>query len=168
MPVVVKFPKDTRVQEGESVWFQVEVRGSPQPKVTWYHNGEEVEADYSKELSEDGSLTMPSAEAKHSGVYQLVAVNKAGRVERKVNLTVDSDGATMNMSSAPKTGILRARISLSMLGSHVEKNHGGNNRGFRDEYQVILTCSLFLEHSVLLSRNMIITEGVRIPSTGSV
>ena len=59
--------------------FQV---GTPGPKLTWYHNGEEVMADYSKELAENGSLTMPSAELKHSGVYQLVAVNPAGRAER--------------------------------------------------------------------------------------
>ena len=59
--------------------FQV---GTPRPKLTWYHNGVEVMADYPKELAEDGSLTMPSAELKHSGVYQLVAVNPAGRAER--------------------------------------------------------------------------------------
>ena len=133
VPVIVKFPKDTRVQDGESVLFQVEVRGSPQPKVTWYHNGEEVVGDYSKELLEDGSLTMPSAEAKHSGVYQLVAHNMAGRVEREVKLTVDSEHTSMKTSSALKTP---ASIPVPMLGSHVEKNHSRNNRGFRDQYQV--------------------------------
>ena len=43
-------------------------------------------ADYSKELAEDGSLTIPSAELKHSGVYQLVAVNSA---DREVMLSVE-------------------------------------------------------------------------------
>ena len=34
---------------------------------------------------------MPSAETKHSGVYQLVAVNSAGRVEREVKVTVQGE-----------------------------------------------------------------------------
>ena len=84
--MIQQFPEDTRVQEGERVVFRVRVTGSPQPKLTWYHDGVEVKGDYSKELAEDGSLTMPSAETKHSGVYQLVAANKAGSVEREVKL----------------------------------------------------------------------------------
>ena len=66
--------------------------GVPQPKLRWYHDGEEVVADYSKELAEDGSLTMPSAETKHSEVYQLVAVNKAGSSEREMKLFVKKEG----------------------------------------------------------------------------
>ena len=140
-PVIVRFPRDTRVQEGEGVLFQVEVTGTPQPKLTWYHNGEEVRTDYSKELAEDGSLTMPSAELKHSGVYQLVAVNLAGRVERELKLSVESED--IPSSSAPKTAIPQgAAVPVHQLGNHVEKNHGRNNRGFRDEYQVPSPCLL--------------------------
>ena len=132
----MRFPRDTRVQEGEGVLFQVEVTGAPQPELTWYHNGEEVVSDYSKELAEDGSLTMPSAETKHSGVYQLVALNPAGRVEREVKLVVDSENEVVS-SSTPKPSLSQARVPVSQLANHVEKNHSGNNRGFKDEYQVI-------------------------------
>ena len=136
-PKITKFPEDKHVIEGEKVVLKVKVTGIPQPKVTWYHNGEEVEADYSRELSEDGSLTMPSAEGKHSGVYQLVAVNKSGRVKREVKLTVDSEDTTTRPSD-PKTGVLLASVPVSMLGNHVKENHSKNNSVFRDEYQVIL------------------------------
>ena len=128
------FPEDTHVQEGEGVLFQVEVTGVPRPKLRWYHDGEEVVADYSKELSEDGSLTMPSAETKHSGVYQLVAVNSAGRVEREVKLSVRGENdvpvVKQAVASVPS-------VPVSQLGNHVEKNHSRNNKGFNDEYQVI-------------------------------
>ena len=74
--MITLFPDDKQVLVGEEVVFRVKVTGVPVPELTWYHNGEELVADYSKDLAEDGSLTMPSAE--HSGVYQLVAVNRAG------------------------------------------------------------------------------------------
>ena len=133
-PVIVEFPEDSYAQEGEGVMFRVRVTGSPQPKLTWYHDGVEVKADYSKELAEDGSLTMPSAETKHGGVYQLVAVNPAGRVEREVKLTVAVEGQSRPASERPAMAL--AAIPVSQLGNRVEKNHSRSNKGFNDEYQV--------------------------------
>ena len=45
---------------GEGVLFQVKVTGSPPPKLVWYHNGEDVVADYY-------CLTMPPVEVQHTG-----------------------------------------------------------------------------------------------------
>ena len=64
--LIAMFPEDKQVLEGEEVVFKV--TGFSQPKMTWYHNREEVVADYSQDVAEDGSLIMPSAELKHSGV----------------------------------------------------------------------------------------------------
>ena len=116
--------------------FQVEVTGTPQPKLTWYHNGEEVRADYSKELTEDGSLTMPSAELKHSGVYQLVAVNSAGRVEREVKLSVESESVEAKNVPAYETVPMGDAIPVAMFGDHVEQRHARSNKPFKDEYEV--------------------------------
>ena len=74
--------------------------GVPAPKRTWYHNGEEVVVDAFKELAEDGSLTVSSIETKHSGVYKLVAVNSAGRMEKEVNLFVEQE--TQQPMNAPQ------------------------------------------------------------------
>ena len=122
--------------------FQVEVTGTPQPKLTWYHNGEEVWADYSKELAEDGSLTMPSAELKHSGVYQLVAVNPSGRVEREVMLSVESENVEANNVHAYETVPMCDAIPVAVFGDHVEQRHARNNKPFKDEYEVrlVLCC----------------------------
>ena len=149
-PDIVKFPEAVHVMEGEKVVFQVEVTGAPEPKVMWYHNGEEVVGDYSKEMSEDGSLTMPSAEAKHSGVYQLVAHNMAGRVKREVKLTVqvveDKIGRSTPQPQRQTTG---TALPVASFGNHVEKNHTGQNQAFKDEYQVYrVTNGRF--HQVLL------------------
>ena len=116
--------------------FQVEVTGSPQPKLRWYHDGEEVVADYSKELGDDGSLTMPSAESKHSGVYQLVASNKAGSMEREVKLTVDKEGGEAADDPSYDTVALSGAIPVAIFGNHVEQKHSKNNKPFKDEYEV--------------------------------
>ena len=119
--------------------FQVEVSGVPQPKLTWYHDGVEVVADYSTELSEDGSLTIPSAETKHSGVYQLVAVNPEGRVEREVKLSVDSEGAEVEHDPSYETvPAVTGPVPVQLFGNHVEQRHSKNNKPFKDEYEVSL------------------------------
>ena len=95
--------------------FQVEVSGAPHPELVWYHDGVRIVADYSMELAEDGSLTMPSAELKHSGMYKLVASNPAGSVEREVRLVVEEEG---RKRPAPEREL--APVPVNKLGSHVE------------------------------------------------
>ena len=115
--------------------FQVTVTGSPQPKLTWYHNGEEVVADYSRELAEDGTLILPSTEARHSGTYQLVAQNPAGRREREVRLFVEAED-TQQRPATTKPAMRHSAVPVAMFGSHVEQNHTKNNRHFTQEYEV--------------------------------
>ena len=132
--MIQEFPKDAHVTEGESVYFRVQVSGVPPPNLVWYHNGQEVVADYSTELGEDGSLKFPSAEARHTGVYQLVAINSAGSMEKEVKLFVHAEGqATPSMSRR----VLQLKpIPVSDFGKYVADNHASNNRGFRDQYMV--------------------------------
>ena len=138
-PAIVEFPGGTHVVEGERVELQVRVAGSPETKLMWYHDGEEVVADYSTELAENVTLTLPSAEARHRGVYQLVAENTAGRVEREVELDViveeeekTQDGQVM----PPPPKIEFGAVPVAMFGEHVEKNHASVNKGFNEEFQV--------------------------------
>ena len=116
----------------------MKVSGTPQPTLTWYHSGDKVEADYSRELAEDGSLTLPSVEARHSGTYKLVAQNSAGRREKEVKLIVLSENAQPNAqpNTSSSTVTLKA-VPVSMFGNRVEQNHARGNRGFRDEYEVM-------------------------------
>ena len=133
-PKITKFPEDKHVLEGEKVVFKVRVTGSPQPKLTWYHDGQEVKSDYSMELGDDGSLTMPSTETKHSGVYQLVTRNKVGSVEREVKLFVKKEGAPSPYVA--RKHITFSPIPLDQFGEYVAQCHANDNREFRDHYTV--------------------------------
>ena len=93
--------------------------GTPQPKV-----------------AEDGSLTTPSAELKHSGVHQQVAkaVNSAVKVEKEVKLSVESE----NVEADKDTVAMGDAVPVAMFGDHVEQRHAQNNKAFKDEYDVRL------------------------------
>ena len=132
----MQFPEDTHAVEGEGVMFQVKVTGTPMPKLTWYHNEEVVLADYSRELEEDGTLTFPSAETKHSGMYKLVAENHVGRKEKEVWLFVKEENTQDEVAPA-KPATHFSAIPVEVFGSHVEKNHCKNNQGFINEYEVM-------------------------------
>ena len=133
-PVILKFPADKHAREGERVVLRVKVSGVPQPKLTWYHDGVEVTPDYSRDLAEDGTLSMPSSEAKHSGVYKLLAVNRAGSMEKEVKLFVKREGE-------PSPFVARKQITFSPVpvdsfGQYVASGHANDNRVFRDQYTV--------------------------------
>ena len=137
VPKIEEFPEELEVMEGERVSFGVRVTGTPDPKLIWYHNGVEVVPDYSRELAEDGTLSMPSAETKHSGVYQLVAHNPGGRAEREVRLTVrEEEEEKKGVSAAPEL-IPSTGLPVALFGNFVEQCHSSQNQAFQDQYQVI-------------------------------
>ena len=141
-PVILEFPEHSHMVEGQPVELHVRVSGSPVPKLTWYHNGEEVLADYSMELAEDGSLSLPSAETRHGGVYQLVAENTAGRVEREVELHVTMETEECQASGSQSVVKFEA-IPVAMFGGHVQNSQFNNNEGFRKEYEVCIISNIF-------------------------
>ena len=122
--------------EGEAVVFTVKVTGVPTPSLTWYQDGRELVMDYSVEMTDDDCLTLPSAELKHSGVYQLVAVNKAGRVERQVSLSVRQEG--QSLGHKPEIQTCFSPIPIEEFGDYVVKGHFNDNQGFVDRFAVSL------------------------------
>ena len=121
-PVIEEFPEDIDVVEGESVTLQVRVTGVPTPTLTWYHNGQEVVADYSTELREDDSLFIPSSELRQAGNYRLVVRNKAGKVDQSVKVHVNKLSVT--------------GIPVAEFGDFVSENHASDNKGFVKRFNV--------------------------------
>ena len=125
--------------------FRVKVSGVPVPELAWYHNGEEVMA---KELAEDGSLTIPSAEIKHSGVYRLVAVNRAGRMEREVKLFVRKDQQPKHI---PKKEHQFKPIPVEIFGDYISECHANDNMDFNDQYNVSISPLLSIAIQFIMS-----------------
>ena len=150
-PEITMFPEDTEVTERRAVLFAVSVTGLPAPKMTWYHDGEEVAEDHSIEVTDDGYLMVPCAELRHSGVYQLVAVNKAGRAERQVTLTVREEEHTVPYM--PDEGVTLSPIVVEQFADHVANCHFNSNKSFEDQFNVrVIECeSLLYMRSCLIA-----------------
>ena len=116
--------------------LQVRVTGVPTPTLTWYHNGQEVAADYSTEL-QGGRLVICSVEMKHSGGYQVVATNTAGRDERITKLTVSTDTKQVLYENIP---LSLKPVAVDKFGEFVSLNHKMNDKGFKAQYSVSISC----------------------------
>ncbi len=116
--------------------FKVVVSGKPVPTLTWYHDDTKIISDYSQEILDDGSLHLPSAEVKQSGVYKLEARSTAGSVQQQVKLTVQVDrDRTPDFGG---TAVTFAPVPVNEFGEYVVQNHTNNNQGFRDQF--IVSC----------------------------
>ena len=136
------------------MYFRIKVSGEPQPTVTWYHDGEPVRADYAREIKSDGSLTIPSTELKHSGVYKAVAVNIHGSEEREIKLMVNEETGASTASAVGEVVSSRP-IPIPEFGKYVAELHSNSNQPFKDLYQVGLheaTCLfvIFYFHSTYM------------------
>ena len=119
------------------MYFRIKVSGEPQPTVTWYHDGEPVRADYAREIESDGSLTIPSTELKHSGVYKAVAANSHGYEEREIKLMVNEETGASTASAIGEVVFFRP-IPIPEFGKYVAELHANSNQPFKDLYQVRL------------------------------
>jgi hypothetical protein len=139
------FPSDAAVIEGEGLYFKIEVSGEPQPSVTWYHDGEPIWEDYAREIESDGSLTIPSVELKHSGVYKAVAANEYGSEEREVTLAVRREDESCEADEREDQAVSSRPIPVLELGKYVAELHANSNQPFIALYKVcrlVVMCCL--------------------------
>ena len=144
-PEIEEFPTETNAIEGEGVFFEVVVRGYPQPSLTWYHQDTLLTPDYSLELLQDGSLSITSSELKHSGVYKLCAKNCRGSAEREVKLTVRQE--QQEAAAVDRERVQVRPVPVAEFGEYVATNHSDSNKCFKIQYTVEL-CYLYANHII--------------------
>ncbi|XP_057331161.1 obscurin-like isoform X6 [Microplitis mediator] len=75
-------PRSQQIEEGAPLVFNIEVDGSPFPKVTWFKDGEEIKPDdhVKIETQPNGStkLTIEKCTPTDSGAYKIIAKNNNG------------------------------------------------------------------------------------------
>lgn len=82
--------KPVIVKAGKPIKLDVDVKGEPAPKVTWFHKDKEitepnvdvVNVDYNTKFS------ITDSKRKNTGVYKIRAVNEHGQDEAEVEITV--------------------------------------------------------------------------------
>ena len=132
-----EFPEDATAVEGNKVLLPVKIIGSPQPTLTWYHDNTRLGNDYAYEISSDGSLTIITAEMRHSGTYRLVATNSEGTVEKQFSLKVITEDEDEEPSLAATAEMIKSRpVPVAEFGQYVSQNHANSNNEFIALYKV--------------------------------
>ncbi|KAJ8950645.1 hypothetical protein NQ318_010845 [Aromia moschata] len=93
-PRIIKHLKDTTVEEGATLYLEVEVDGCPPPTVKWLRNGREVSADARIKISRDTqreetfNLKVDLIKYEEQGEYEVFVTNALGTVSSKSTVTV--------------------------------------------------------------------------------
>ena len=135
-PLFEEFPEDATAVEGNKVLLPVKIIGSPKPTLTWYHDNTHLGNDYAHEISSDGSLTIITAEMRHSGTYRLVATNSEGTVEKQFSLKVINEEDEEPPLAATAEVIKTRPVPVAEFGHYVSQNHANSNNGFTTLYKV--------------------------------
>ncbi|XP_022336470.2 contactin-like [Crassostrea virginica] len=70
---------DQHVDKGSQLTWRCEAMGYPQPRYTWYKNGQILKPDLDSDYMITGNvLTIPNVNTRHSGMYQCAATNVHG------------------------------------------------------------------------------------------
>lgn len=115
----------------------VSVHGNPPPSLTWYRDTKSIVSDGTVEVSEDGTLSIPSMEARHIGNYKLVAENEHGSCEAEMELFLESE-ETPNLRRALSMSLIidSAPVPLASLEEYVASHHRKCNDPFQHEFLV--------------------------------
>ena len=86
--------KDRSIEDGSAARFDVRVLGQPNPKVSWYKDGEEitdVRFPHIKVLEEENlhSILITEGKLKDAGEYKVTASNDYGDVSSSSHLFVE-------------------------------------------------------------------------------
>lgn len=139
-PVIEIFPDNMIACLGEYVIMYISVNGNPPPTLMWYHDNQSIYNDSTIEVNEDGTLSIPSVEVRHTGEYRLVATNEHGSCEMEMELHLESE-ETPNLSRALSMSLLidAAPVPVSSLEEYVALHHRKSTDPFRCEFLVSLT-----------------------------
>ena len=81
-----------QVEEGETAFFSVGVRGSPQPEIKWYRDGVELGTDLRRSFGWDtknkAHMKINHVCAPDAGKYRMVATNNVGSCACEAELKV--------------------------------------------------------------------------------
>ena len=93
-PTITKPLKESYTEvENHELKLSVDIQANPEPDVTWYHNGEQVDADARIKIKREGtetwSLTFNVLLPSDSGDWTVKSKNEAGEAESKTVVIVE-------------------------------------------------------------------------------
>ncbi|XP_075253986.1 muscle M-line assembly protein unc-89-like isoform X3 [Convolutriloba macropyga] len=100
-PMIVQYPENVEVTEGQTAKFLCRVGGNPIPTVFWYRNEQIINASNRMNVSYDGihRLEISKTRPSDSGLITLIARNHYGEARFDTNLVVKSKSGVAGQPS---------------------------------------------------------------------
>ena len=99
------------VRAGKPVKYDIDIKGEPAPKVTWFQTDKEITTEGNVEIVNvdyNSKLIISDSIRKNTGLYKILAVNEHGKDEETVEITVLSapgkPKGPMKVSDVTKNG----------------------------------------------------------------
>ncbi|KAB0799541.1 hypothetical protein PPYR_07421 [Photinus pyralis] len=86
-PTIEEGPTNTDIKEGENLDLECEVKGTPEPQISWFLNGDTVINDTHIEAI-GNRIYFRRVEKKHAGTLQCFATNTIGTIYSSFNVKV--------------------------------------------------------------------------------
>ncbi|XP_022670614.1 titin-like isoform X6 [Varroa destructor] len=96
-PQVQGRPRNSKLLAGSDATFQVRVPGNPDPRITWFRNGQRIKSSFrhvSSYSDSTATLTIRNCQADDAGYYTMLAENSKGRVATSVHLVIEDNMST--------------------------------------------------------------------------
>ncbi|XP_074640940.1 peroxidasin homolog [Tubulanus polymorphus] len=79
-PHLTKQPNDVQVKFGNTVYFHCSADGSPEPEISWFHDGKKIKLSNDQRFSmmDDGTLVITDVDDNDKGSYECMAKNDIG------------------------------------------------------------------------------------------
>ncbi|XP_062553320.1 obscurin isoform X6 [Armigeres subalbatus] len=108
-PKVRKPLVDTDVDENTTLTLEVEIYAEPEPEITWYKNGQQVQTDARLTIKRDSqrvenyTLSLTMVRGADSGDYEVRAVNSLGTISSKSRVVVQTSPEILKTDIADVT-----------------------------------------------------------------
>jgi len=111
-PEVSILQNDEQSMSGSNLTLRCRVRGYPAPKVTWFKDEKQLNANGRISMNSDGKLFVQGLEVSDNGIYTCEASNSLGKDKKKVEINVQEP-----VTEAP--GIATGMPSLVLVPSQL-------------------------------------------------
>ena len=87
-PEVNILQNDEQPMSGSNLTLRCRVRGYPVPRVTWFKDEKQLNANGRISMNSDGELCVQGLEVSDNGIYTCEASNNLGKEKEKVEINV--------------------------------------------------------------------------------
>ncbi|CAH1249861.1 OBSCN [Branchiostoma lanceolatum] len=153
--------QNQKLKPGEQCRFEAKVTGKPEPRISWFKNGAELQSSDRIQISRDGTtsvLCIPNPDHEDSGTYVCKADNAAGSasctafllVPKVVEVGFTKELADVTAKERDATAVFEADVNQEFAKPRWYKDGQEITMGDKYQQQVMRKCLMLVVRNVTL------------------